>query len=123
MMEEVHKLNGTKSDRALSEPCGTVTLHTTIMNHCTVDSSDPLYITCTTHCIVFCHQQCCVYLSHCTNALNMYKTVCFRNAGIKKQPSKKRIVDLNTFISLKVWLSEHTLSVKQALTTGRLFVE
>jgi len=91
-MEEVHKLNGTKCDRALSEPCGTVTLHTTIMIHCTVDSSVPLYITCT-HCIVFCHQQCCVYLwSHCTNtyALNMYKTVFFRNAGMKKQSHQRK---------------------------------
>jgi hypothetical protein len=61
MMEEVHKRNGTKRERALSETSGTVTLHTTIMIHCAVDSSAPLYIT-YTHCIVFCHQQCCVYL-------------------------------------------------------------
>lgn len=44
MMEEVHKRNGTKRERALSETCGTVTLHTTIMIHCTVDSSAHLYI-------------------------------------------------------------------------------
>ena len=64
---------------------------------------------------------------------SLYKYICTKqvqNSLFKKcwnektDPSKKRKVDLNTFVSLKVWLSLNTQNqLNMHTTTGRLLVE